>query len=154
MIIRKAKKNDEEFYTEAIYALAVYEWECYSKFNPKCVFNDNIKNEIKDLFHSKDSIVLIAEKDGQNIWILAWIIEWASDRYYCNNVFNIHYIFIVEKYRWNGYWTELMKELKKEAKKKNIDRITLWVLSDNISSIKFYEHLWYHEYVRQYALDI
>jgi len=132
MKIRKAKKKDlNEF--------KILRKETFREFKFKKTKNEeeNIRKEFYNfLENSKKLFLVVDEKDKMIGYLIATLLSnvWQKSVY-------LDDIFIKKRFRRKGIACNLMKELIKNTKQKNIKKIKLGVDVKNKKAIKFYKNL-------------
>ena len=90
-----------------------------------------------DSLESNDTIYIVAEEDG--------IIYGYCGIYLSFEIGNISNVAVGEKYRKKGIATNMIAEMIKQAKFKDVTDITLEVRETNVPAIRLYEKLGFKE---------
>ena len=97
------------------------------------------KTFIKNAIHSRNGLVLISEIDNIIVGFLQVNICKNFSFFKLKKYGKIQAIYVKKEYRKKGISTTLMEEAMKWCKSKDLTRISLDVLPNNIHAIKIYE---------------
>ena len=96
------------------------------------------KQGVQTLFsHPEKGFYLIAEENNTIIGQLMITFEWSDWRN--KDIWWIQSVYVDEKYREQGVFTELYDQIRKQAKKQNIPLLRLYVHKSNTSAQQVYE---------------
>lgn len=139
-MIRKAEEKDSEKIEKLLAAIAYLHY----RLRPD-IFKSHPKHDlqsVKEMINDKNNIINVyADENDEPIGYSIAVIKTPSgfnlvDR----KIYYVDDLCVDEKYRGKGIGTELMDYDKEEAKKLNCGFLELNVWSDNVNSVKFYEH--------------
>ncbi|MDT3995705.1 GNAT family N-acetyltransferase, partial [Mammaliicoccus fleurettii] len=88
--------------------------------------------------HMFNAPCIVAEVDGKVVGFLMYSKDKDEDT--SDKCGEIMVIYLLQEYQHNGIGTLLMNEAEKRMKSE-FDQLSLWVLEDNIPTVKFYEKM-------------
>lgn len=95
-----------------------------------------VKNVITD---SSKGFYLVAFENSFMIGQLMITFEWSDWRN--KNIWWIQSVYVNKKNRKKGVFKQMIKYIKDEAKKNNVDTLRLYVFKSNINAIKSYKKI-------------
>ncbi len=149
MQIRKATLNDIDFILDSLFQISSFENSLEPNIDPNWVYSWNYKEEYLKNIEKEDECILIAEKEGENIWIVAWYLEKPTLWWTYEKISFLDTLFIDEQYRWNGYAQQLCKEFENWAKSQWSKRMHIKLLHNNKNALNLYEKLWFQPHIFQ-----
>ena len=139
-IIRKRKVED----CKSIANIVTISWnETYQDIVPKW-FLDELKNNEEerakksyDEFDKNNNNQLVLEVDNKVVGFVNYGITEDEEYQNCGEIFALY---IIAKYKGNGFGRKLVEEVKKEFKQQGINKMIIACLKGNPSN-EFYKHI-------------
>lgn len=135
MIIRNKKESDIESLAKVHYESWI---TTYKGIVPDSYLDSlSLESYIKK-HHMFNAPCIVAEVDGKVVGFLMYSKDKDEDT--SDKCGEIMVIYLLQEYQHNGIGTLLMNEAEKRMKSE-FDQLSLWVLEDNIPTVKFYEKM-------------
>jgi GNAT superfamily N-acetyltransferase len=131
MQVRKASLNDAE--TIAHHNLLLAKESENQTLSPKTVLK-GVRSLLSD---ETKGFYLVAVDENMIIGQVMITFEWSDWRN--QMIWWIQSVYVQKDHRHKGVFTQLIEEVKKQAKKENIDVLRLYVFSENSQAIKVYQ---------------
>ncbi|MBL0847965.1 MULTISPECIES: GNAT family N-acetyltransferase [Mammaliicoccus] len=135
MIIRNKKESDIESIAKVHYESWV---TTYKGIVPDSYLDSLSLESYIEKHHMFNAPCIVAEVDGKVVGFLMYSKDKDEDT--SNKCGEIMVIYLLQEYQHKGIGTLLMNEAEKRMKSE-FDQLSLWVLEDNIPTVKFYEKM-------------
>lgn len=135
MIIRNKKESDIESIAKVHYESWV---TTYKGIVPDSYLDSLSLESYIEKHHMFNAPCIVAEVDGKVVGFLMYSKDKDEDT--SDKCGEIMVIYLLQEYQHKGIGTLLMNEAEKRMKSE-FDQLSLWVLEDNIPTVKFYEKM-------------
>ncbi|WP_239751827.1 GNAT family N-acetyltransferase [Mammaliicoccus sp. H-M34] len=135
MIIRNKKESDIESLAKVHYESWI---TTYKGIVPDSYLDSLSLESYIEKHHMFNAPCIVAEVDGKVVGFLMYSKDKDEDT--SDKCGEIMVIYLLQEYQHNGIGTLLMNEAEKRMKSE-FDQLSLWVLEDNIPTVKFYEKM-------------
>ncbi len=145
MEMRRATLQDLDYILECLHSLWKYEASINHQFKAEGYITNSMKSEIAWEIVDDSYVILIWEKNSENIWICYWYKGKKSSFWNYDILSEIDYLFVEEKYRNKWYAKKMMQEMCKILKKHGADTVRLKMISWNTIAEDFYKGMGFRE---------
>lgn len=135
MIIRNKKESDIESLAKVHYESWI---TTYKGIVPDSYLDSLSLESYIEKHHMFNAPCIVAEVDGKVVGFLMYSKDKDEDT--SDKCGEIMVIYLLQEYQHKGIGTLLMNEAEKRMKSE-FDQLSLWVLEDNIPTVKFYEKM-------------
>lgn len=135
MIIRNKKETDIESLAKVHYETWI---TTYKGIVPDSYLDSLSLESYIEKHHMFNAPCIVAEVDGKVVGFLMYSKDKDEDT--SDKCGEIMVIYLLQEYQHKGIGTRLMNEAE-ERMKSEFDQLSLWVLEDNIPTVKFYEKM-------------
>ncbi|MEB7779874.1 GNAT family N-acetyltransferase [Mammaliicoccus fleurettii] len=135
MIIRNKKESDIESIAKVHYESWI---TIYKGIVPDSYLDSLSLESYIEKHHMFNAPCIVAEVDGKVVGFLMYSKDKDEDT--SDKCGEIMVIYLLQEYQHKGIGTLLMNEAEKRMKSE-FDQLSLWVLEDNIPTVKFYEKM-------------
>ncbi|MEB7805965.1 MULTISPECIES: GNAT family N-acetyltransferase [Mammaliicoccus] len=135
MIIRNKKESDIESIAKVHYESWI---TTYKGIVPDSYLDSLSLESYIEKHHMFNAPCIVAEVDGKVVGFLMYSKDKDEDT--SDKCGEIMVIYLLQEYQHKGIGTLLMNEAEKRMKSE-FDQLSLWVLEDNIPTVKFYEKM-------------
>jgi ribosomal protein S18 acetylase RimI-like enzyme len=136
--IRKATIKDLELVQNFNKKLHVYESQYSDEFDEEWVYSESGRAQFENRLKGRNSIVYIAEDNGQPVGFAMAHIFKAFMRKRIDKIGFLEYLYVEDKYRNKGIGAMLLEKVENFLRDKKISRIRLTTFTTNTDAIRFY----------------